>query len=144
MDSSSPKRKISQSRKSNNKSNKKQDAIAKQSNNKKRQQRQQEDEDGGSWICKNASCRANVAKDDSFCKRCSCCVCHNFDENKDPSLWLVCEPEKSDDVEFCGLSCHLECAFRENKVGVTLLGNLMKLDGCFCCYSCGKVSQILT
>uniref|UniRef100_A0A1J3H176 VIN3-like protein 1 n=1 Tax=Noccaea caerulescens TaxID=107243 RepID=A0A1J3H176_NOCCA len=144
MDSSSPKTKISQSRKSNNKSNKKQDAIAKQSNNKKRQQRQQEDEDGGSWICKNASCRANVPKDDSFCKRCSCCVCHNFDENKDPSLWLVCEPEKSDDVEFCSLSCHLECAFRENKVGVTVLGNLMKLDGCFCCYSCGKVSQILT
>lgn len=82
-------------------------------------------------------------KDDSFCKRCSCCVCHNFDENKDPSLWLVCEFEKSDDVEFCGLSCHIECAFRENKVGVTSLGNLMKLDGCFCCYSCGKVSQIL-
>ncbi|CAH2052726.1 unnamed protein product [Thlaspi arvense] len=143
MDSSSTKSKISQSRKSNNKSTKKQDAIVKQSYKKQ----QQQEDDGGclmkSWICKNASCRANVPRDDSFCKRCSCCVCHNFDDNKDPSLWLVCEPEKSDDVEFCGLSCHLECAFRENKVGVTSLGNLMKLDGCFCCYSCGKVSEIL-
>ncbi|KAG7583229.1 Fibronectin type III [Arabidopsis suecica] len=142
MDSSSTKSKISQSRKTNNKSNKKHDSNGKQQSNKK----QQEDDGVGlrsSWICKNASCRANVPKDDSFCKRCSCCVCHGFDENKDPSLWLVCEPEKFDDVEFCGLSCHIECAFRENKVGVIGLGNLMKLDGCFCCYSCGKVSQIL-
>ncbi|KAL1190532.1 VIN3-like protein 1 [Cardamine amara subsp. amara] len=145
MDSSSTKAKISQSRKTNNKSNKKQDAIGKQLNKKQ----QQREEDGVGylnsplWICKNASCRAIISKAESFCKRCSCCVCHNFDENKDPSLWLVCEPEKSDDVEFCGLSCHLECAFKENKVGVTSLGNLMKLDGCFCCYSCGKVSEIL-
>ncbi|ESQ37184.1 hypothetical protein EUTSA_v10002445mg [Eutrema salsugineum] len=141
MDSSSTKTKISQSRKNKNKSNKKHDAIEKKSSKK------QQHGDGGSlmksWICKNASCRANVPRDDSFCKRCSCCVCHNFDENKDPSLWLVCEPEKPDDAEFCGLSCHLECAFREDKVGVTSLGNLMKLDGCFCCYSCGKVSEIL-
>lgn len=139
MDGPTTKTKISQSRRNNNKSNKKHDANGKQPNKKQQ-------DDGGclrSWICKNASCRAMVPKDDSFCKRCSCCVCHNFDENKDPSLWLVCEPEKSDDAEFCGLSCHLECAFRENKVGVTSLGNLMKLDGCFCCYSCGKVSEIL-
>ncbi|RID53207.1 hypothetical protein BRARA_G00623 [Brassica rapa] len=131
------KSKISQSRKSHNKSSKKHDA------NKKHQQ--QEDDAGitNSWICKNASCRANVPKDDSFCKRCSCCVCHSFDENKDPSLWLVCESEKPNDVEFCGLSCHVECAFREDKVGVTSIGDLMKLDGCFCCYSCGKVSEIL-
>lgn len=135
------KSKISQqSRKNHNKSSKKHDA-----NNKKHQQ---EDDvvvvtTNNSWICKNASCRANVPKDDSFCKRCSCCVCHSFDENKDPSLWLVCESEKPNGVEFCGLSCHVECAFREDKVGVTSVGNVMKLDGCFCCYSCGKVSDVL-
>ncbi|CAN8258271.1 unnamed protein product [Cochlearia groenlandica] len=146
MDSSSTKSKITQSRRNNNKSNKKHDASAKQSNKKQQQQQQQHEDDGKclkSWICKNASCRANVPREDSFCKRCSCCICHGFDENKDPSLWLVCEPEKSEDIEFCGLSCHLECAFREDKVGVTRLGDLMKLDGCFCCYSCGKVSEIL-
>ncbi|EOA30151.1 hypothetical protein CARUB_v10013259mg [Capsella rubella] len=147
MDSSSTKSKISQSRKTNNKSNKKHESNGKQLSKKQQQQQQQHEEDGGclrsSWICKNASCRANVPKDDSFCKRCSCCVCHNFDENKDPSLWFVCEAEKPDDFEFCGLSCHIECAFREKKVGVTSNADLIKLDGCFCCYSCGKVSQIL-
>ncbi|XP_010488547.1 PREDICTED: VIN3-like protein 1 isoform X3 [Camelina sativa] len=147
MDSSSTKSKISQSHKKSNKSHKKHESNGKQLSKKQQQQQHEEEDVGGclrsSWICKNASCRANVHKDESFCKRCSCCVCHSFDENKDPSLWLVCEPEKSDDVEFCGLSCHIECAFREKKVGHTSLGNLIELDGCFCCYSCGKVSQIL-
>ncbi|CAD6334657.1 unnamed protein product [Miscanthus lutarioriparius] len=37
------------------------------------------------WICKNLACKAVRPSEDSFCKRCSCCVCHKFDDNKDPS-----------------------------------------------------------
>ncbi|CAI0543173.1 unnamed protein product [Linum tenue] len=79
-----------------------------------------------SWICKNAACRAVLSIDDSFCKRCSCCICHSF-ANEDS----------------CGLSCHIECAFQHEKVGVVDHGQLMQLDGSYCCASCGKVSGIL-
>ncbi|XP_030954423.1 VIN3-like protein 1 isoform X1 [Quercus lobata] len=95
-----------------------------------------------SWICKNSACRAVLSIDDTFCKRCSCCICHLFDDNKDPSLWLVCtsEPGQGDS---CGLSCHIECALQHEKVGVVDLGQLMQLDGSYCCAACGKVSGIL-
>lgn len=95
-----------------------------------------------SWICKNSACRAILSIDDTFCKRCSCCICHLFDDNKDPSLWLECTSE-SDHGYSCGLSCHIECALQRRKVGVVDLGQLMQLDGSFCCASCGKVSGIL-
>lgn len=95
-----------------------------------------------SWICKNSACRAVLSTDDTFCKRCSCCICHLFDDNKDPSLWLVCTSE-SGQGDSCGLSCHIECALQREKVGVVDLGQLMQLDGSYCCASCGKVSGIL-
>ncbi|XP_042977516.1 VIN3-like protein 1 isoform X1 [Carya illinoinensis] len=95
-----------------------------------------------SWICKNSACRAVISIDDTFCKRCSCCICHLFDDNKDPSLWLVCTSE-SVQGDSCGLSCHIECALQREKVGVVDLGQLMQLDGSYCCASCGKVSGIL-
>ncbi|XVF88493.1 hypothetical protein PTKIN_Ptkin19aG0055700 [Pterospermum kingtungense] len=95
-----------------------------------------------SWICKNSSCRAVLSIDDTFCKRCSCCICHLFDDNKDTSLWLVCTSE-SGEGDYCGLSCHIECALQHEKVGVVDLGQLMQLDGSYCCPSCGKVSGIL-
>ncbi|GLU09830.1 hypothetical protein SLE2022_266690 [Rubroshorea leprosula] len=95
-----------------------------------------------SWICKNSACRAVLSIDDTFCKRCSCCICHLFDDNKDPSLWLVCTSD-SGEGDFCGLSCHIECALQREKVGVVDLGQLMQLDGSYCCASCGKVSAIL-
>ncbi|KAE8675908.1 copper-binding family protein [Hibiscus syriacus] len=95
-----------------------------------------------SWICKNSACRAVLSIDDTFCKRCSCCICHLFDDNKDPSLWLVCTSE-SGEGDYCGLSCHIECALQREKVGVIDLGQLMQLDGSYCCASCGKVSSIL-
>ncbi|CAN1331306.1 VIN3-like protein 1 [Linum perenne] len=95
-----------------------------------------------SWICKNSACRAVISIEDSFCRRCSCCICHSFDENKDPSLWLVCSSETGDG-DSCGLSCHIECALQHEKVGVLDLGQLMQLDGSYCCASCGKVSGIL-
>ncbi|KAK8991331.1 hypothetical protein V6N11_062347 [Hibiscus sabdariffa] len=62
--------------------------------------------------------------------------------NHDPSLWLVCTSE-SGEGDFCGLSCHIECALQREKVGVVDLGQLMQLDGNYCCASCGKVSGIL-
>ncbi|XVF49226.1 hypothetical protein PTKIN_Ptkin03bG0251700 [Pterospermum kingtungense] len=95
-----------------------------------------------SWICKNSACRAVLSIDDTFCKRCSCCICHLFDDNKDPSLWLVCTSESSEG-DYCGLSCHIECALQREKVGVVDHGQLMQLDGSYCCASCGKVSGIL-
>ncbi|ERN03921.1 hypothetical protein AMTR_s00078p00194580 [Amborella trichopoda] len=95
-----------------------------------------------SWICKNAACRANLTSEDAFCRRCSCCICHQFDDNKDPSLWLVCSSETSEG-DVCGLSCHVECALQYRKVGVVDLGQLMHLDGSYCCASCGKVSGII-
>ena len=65
-----------------------------------------------------------------------------FDDNKDPSLWLVCTSE-SGGGDSCGLSCHIDCALRREKVGVVDLGQLMQLDGSYCCAWCGKVSGIL-
>ncbi|ESW24799.1 hypothetical protein PHAVU_004G161100 [Phaseolus vulgaris] len=95
-----------------------------------------------SWICKNSACRAVLSKDDTFCRRCSCCICHLFDDNKDPSLWLVCTCESAQG-DSCGLSCHIECALQHEKVGVVDHGQLMQLDGGYCCASCGKVTGIL-
>lgn len=93
-------------------------------------------------VCKNSACKALLAPEDTFCRRCSCCICHIFDDNKDPSLWLVCSSE-SGDHESCGLSCHIECALQHQKVGVVNLGQFMQLDGSYCCASCGKVSGII-
>lgn len=87
-----------------------------------------------SFICNNSACRALKSVDDAFCKRCSCCICKQFDDNKDPSLWLVCQSEYENE-DSCGLSAHLECAFQTGKVGV--------VDGSYCCASCGKVTLIL-
>lgn len=94
------------------------------------------------WICKNTACKAVLTSDDTFCKRCSCCICHLFDDNKDPSLWLVCSSD-SDGGDWCGLSCHMECAIQRGKVGVVDHGQFMKLDGSYCCAACGKVSGII-
>ncbi|KQK07559.1 VIN3-like protein 1 [Brachypodium distachyon] len=95
------------------------------------------------WVCRNLSCKAIVTSEDSFCKRCSCCICHQFDDNKDPSLWLVCASE-NDDRNCCGSSCHIECAFQHKKVGCFDLGKIIHLDGSYSCASCGKVSGILS
>ncbi|ONK59874.1 uncharacterized protein A4U43_C08F11850 [Asparagus officinalis] len=94
------------------------------------------------WICKNSACKAVLTAEDTFCKRCSCCICHLFDDNKDPSLWLVCTSE-SGGGDWCGLSCHIECALQRGKAGVVDHGQLMQLDGSYCCASCGKVSGII-
>nr|KAJ0204311.1 hypothetical protein LSAT_V11C500264890 [Lactuca sativa] len=56
----------------------------------------------------------------------------------------MCEcSSDSSNGESCGLFCHIECALQQKKVGVVNLGQLMQLDGSYCCVSCGKVSGIL-
>ena len=95
-----------------------------------------------SWICKNSACKALLSLEDAFCKRCSCCICHLFDDNKDPTLWLVCGSESSD-LDSCGSSCHVECAIQKQKAGVTSLAESLQIDGSYCCASCGKVSGLL-
>lgn len=99
-------------------------------------------EHAGAWTCKNSACKAVLSSEDIFCKRCSCCICHLFDDNKDPSLWLVCTSD-SGGGDWCGLSCHIECALQCQKAGVVDLGQSMQLDGSYCCASCGKVSGII-
>ncbi|KAJ0524899.1 putative chromatin regulator PHD family [Helianthus annuus] len=88
-------------------------------------------------FCKNSACKAKLVQDGAFCKRCSCCICHQYDDNKDPSLWLTCSSD------FCGMSCHLECAIKHEKSGIPKDGKNRGLDGSFYCVSCGEVNDIL-
>ncbi|KAM0031301.1 putative chromatin regulator PHD family [Helianthus debilis subsp. tardiflorus] len=90
--------------------------------------------DGDVEFCKNSACKAKLVQDGAFCKRCSCCICHQYDDNKDPSLWLTCS---------CGISCHLECAIKHEKSGIPKDGKNRGLDGSFYCVSCGEVNDIL-
>lgn len=102
------------------------------------------DSDIGNGIyCRNSACRANIRREDFFCKRCSCCICYQYDDNKDPSLWLICSSEPPFQGESCGLSCHLECAFRHEKSGIGKDGKQAMLDGSFHCVSCGKLNDLL-
>ena len=89
--------------------------------------------------CKNSACRAKLSREDVFCKRCSCCICYQYDDNKDPSLWLTCSSEPPYQGNACGMSCHLECALRNDKSGIGKVG----MDGSFCCMSCGKMNDLL-
>ncbi|CAL5333451.1 hypothetical protein CsSME_00015174 [Camellia sinensis var. sinensis] len=89
--------------------------------------------------CKNAACRAKLSQEYTFCKRCSCCICRQYDDNKDPSLWLTCCSEPPFQGDSCGMSCHLECALRHEKSGIAKNG----MDGSFFCVSCGKVNDLL-
>ncbi|KAI8565824.1 hypothetical protein RHMOL_Rhmol03G0291400 [Rhododendron molle] len=89
--------------------------------------------------CKNSACRAKLSREHKFCKRCSCCICYQYDDNKDPSLWLNCSSEPPFLGDSCGMSCHLECALRHGKCGIAKKG----MDGSFFCVSCGKVNDLL-
>ncbi|KAI3451428.1 hypothetical protein Pfo_008093 [Paulownia fortunei] len=91
-------------------------------------------------VCNNPACRATQSTGHQFCKRCSCFICHQFDDNKDPSLWLECTPDSGLEGS-CGFSCHIECALQHQKVGVNSCQ--LQLDGSYCCASCGKVSSII-
>ncbi|KAE9462419.1 hypothetical protein C3L33_05657, partial [Rhododendron williamsianum] len=89
--------------------------------------------------CKNSACKAKLSQKDVFCKRCSCCICSQYDDNKDPSLWLTCSSEPPYPGDACGMSCHLECALRHKKSGIAKDG----MDGSFSCVACGKLNDLL-
>ncbi|XP_044472087.1 VIN3-like protein 2 isoform X2 [Mangifera indica] len=93
--------------------------------------------------CKNLACRATLRVQDAFCKRCSCCICHQYDDNKDPSLWLICSSEPPFVGESCGMSCHLECALKNERSGIGNGRCFPGLDGSFYCVACGKVNDLL-
>lgn len=93
-------------------------------------------------ICQNVACRANLSANDAFCKRCSCCICHSYDDNKDPSLWLTCGSDSLDEKS-CGLTCHLICALKDERTGIMKIGCHTKLDGSFYCVSCGKINGLM-
>lgn len=94
-------------------------------------------------FCKNSACRATLNQEDAFCKRCSCCICYQYDDNKDPSLWLVCSSDPPFQDKSCGMSCHLDCTFKHERSGIGKEGRRMGLDGSFYCVSCGKVNDLL-
>uniref|UniRef100_A0A7N0RCL7 Oberon PHD finger domain-containing protein n=1 Tax=Kalanchoe fedtschenkoi TaxID=63787 RepID=A0A7N0RCL7_KALFE len=98
---------------------------------------------GSGIYCKNSACKALMKSEDAFCRRCSCCICYKYDDNKDPSLWLNCSSEPPFQGKSCGLSCHLECAFQNGKSGIGKDGRHAILDGSFYCVSCGKLNDLL-
>lgn len=94
-------------------------------------------------ICQNLACSATLSRPDAYCKRCSCCICYQYDDNKDPSLWLVCNSDPPYRGDSCGVSCHLKCALKHEKAGILKSGCSQKLDGSFYCVYCGKINWLI-
>ncbi|KAL8153959.1 hypothetical protein V2J09_011719 [Rumex salicifolius] len=95
-------------------------------------------------LCDNLACRAAIRPEDGFCKRCSCCICHRYDDNKDPSLWLTCNSDSPNEIDSCGLSCHLKCALKHARAGIHKNSSFKKLDGQFSCVTCGKINDLMS
>ncbi|KAK4747507.1 hypothetical protein SAY87_014093 [Trapa incisa] len=104
--------------------------------------RQKNEEGRVTRICGNVACKATLSLDDTFCRRCSCCICQNYDDNKDPSLWLTCGSDPPDEVNSCGISCHLKCSLTYTRSGMAKCSG-RKLEGGFCCVSCGKINNLM-
>ncbi|KAL6659041.1 hypothetical protein ACP70R_003081 [Stipagrostis hirtigluma subsp. patula] len=98
---------------------------------------------GSSLVCRNVACQATLNAGDAYCKRCSCCICRKYDENKDPSLWLVCSSDNPYCGGSCGMSCHLKCALKNKKAGILKNGCNNKLDCSFYCVYCGKINWLM-
>ncbi|KAL9224580.1 hypothetical protein vseg_000601 [Gypsophila vaccaria] len=98
---------------------------------------------GTATYCKNAACKARLNNEDVFCKRCTCCVCHKYDDNKDPSLWLTCSSDPPFPGDSCNMSCHLGCAIKHVRSGIARSRLVAKLDGDFYCVSCGKMNDLM-
>lgn len=97
---------------------------------------------GSSVVCSNVACQATPNAGDKYCKRCSCCICNKYDDNKDPSLWLVCSSDNPYSGCSCGVSCHLNCALKNKRAGIVKNG-CNKLDCSFYCVSCGKINWLM-
>lgn len=93
-------------------------------------------------LCQNVVCKANLSLQDTFCKRCSCCICHRYDDNKDPSLWVTCGSDSAGGDDSCGMSCHLECALKQKK-RILKKDHCNSLESCFSCVYCGKAYDIM-
>lgn len=98
---------------------------------------------GHTVSCKNLVCRATLNPEDTFCRRCSCCICRQYDDNKDPSLWISCSAEPPFQGDSCNMSCHLECALKDERSGILKAGQSRGIDGSFYCVSCGKLNDLL-
>ncbi|KAF8662607.1 hypothetical protein HU200_056207 [Digitaria exilis] len=96
----------------------------------------------GTMVCRNVACQAIRNAGDKYCKRCSCCICNRYDDNKDPSLWLVCSSDNPYSGPSCGVSCHLKCALKNKKSGIVKNGS-NKLDCSFYCVNCGKINWLM-
>uniref|UniRef100_A0A0A9CEN6 Oberon-like PHD finger domain-containing protein n=1 Tax=Arundo donax TaxID=35708 RepID=A0A0A9CEN6_ARUDO len=94
-------------------------------------------------FCQNVACRAILNPEDKFCRRCSCCICFKYDDNKDPSLWLFCSSDQPLQKDSCGFSCHLECALKDERAGILQSGQCKKLDGGYYCTRCWKQNDLL-
>ncbi|KAJ1260586.1 hypothetical protein BS78_10G243800 [Paspalum vaginatum] len=94
-------------------------------------------------LCQNSACRATINPGDEFCKRCSCCICFKYDDNKDPTLWLSCSSDQPSQENSCGFSCHLECALEDKRSGIKQSGESNKLDSLYYCIQCGKQNDLL-
>ncbi|GMH03951.1 hypothetical protein Nepgr_005790 [Nepenthes gracilis] len=102
------------------------------------------DEQDKFLLCENLACKAILSPGYGFCKRCSCCICHRYDDNEDPSLWLTCNSDPPDKSSSCEISCHLKCALKHERAGIMKNGCYTKLDGRFRCVSCGKVNDLMS
>ena len=91
--------------------------------------------------CQNVACRAILRE--KFCRRCTCCICFSYDDNKDPSLWLFCSSDQPLQKDSCGFSCHLECALKDERTGILQSGQCKKLDGGYYCTRCWKQNDLL-
>ena len=96
----------------------------------------------GTVVCRNVACQAIRNAGDKYCKRCSCCICNKYDDNKDPSLWLVCSSDNPYSGISCGISCHLNCALKNKRAGIVKNG-CNKLDCSFYCVNCGKINWLM-
>ncbi|KAF2299796.1 hypothetical protein GH714_003458 [Hevea brasiliensis] len=103
---------------------------------------QESDEEVKIRVYQNVAWRAILSPDDDCCKRCSCHICHYYDDNKDLTLWLTCGLD-SPGENSCGLACHLICALKDERTGIMKTGCQAKLDGSFYCVSCGKINGLL-
>ncbi|KAF6149655.1 hypothetical protein GIB67_017388 [Kingdonia uniflora] len=93
--------------------------------------------------CENSACRATLHREEAFCKRCSCCICYKYDDNKDPSLLLACSSETPCESDSCGMSYHLECALKDKRASIAKEKHQGGLDGSYNCISCRKVNDLL-